>query len=75
MKSLYFFIFCMWILILIGGGIAAVILGPISLTGFGSLNSLFSSIIKGLIAILLVVLWIFILTKMKQWVFTRTIND
>jgi hypothetical protein len=27
--------------------------------------------IKGIIAILLVVLWIFILTKMKQWVFTR----
>ena len=75
MKALYGFLFCMWLLILIGGGIVVVILGPISITGYGSLDQIFSSILKAIVAILLVVLWIVILTKMKKWIFVRTIND
>jgi hypothetical protein len=65
----------MWLLILIGGGIVVVILGPISITGYGSLDQILSSILKAIVAILLVVLWIVILTKMKKWIFVRTIND
>ncbi len=65
----------MWLLILIGGGIAAIILGPLSITGYGFLDPIISSILKGIIAILLVLLWIVILLKMKQWIFTRTITD
>ena len=75
MKALYGFLFCMWLLILIGGGIVVVILGPISITGYGSLDQILSSILKAIVAILLVVLWIVILTKMKKWIFVRTIND
>jgi hypothetical protein len=65
----------MWLLILIGGGIVVVILGPISITGYGSLDQTFSSILKAIVAILLVALWIVILTKMKKWIFVRTISD
>jgi len=65
----------MWILILIGGGIIVIVLGPISIIGYGSLDQILSSILKGVIAILLVVVWIVILTKIKQWIFYKTIND
>jgi len=65
------FLFSMWILMLIGGGIAVVILGPISITGFGELNGIISSGIKGLVAIVLVVLWILTLSKLKNKVFQK----
>ena len=74
MKLLYVFLVCIWILILVGGGITVTILGPISITGFGDLDPILSSITKGIISILLVVLWIVILSKMKRWIFTRTLN-
>jgi len=68
------FLFSMWILMLIGGGIAVVILGPISITGFGELNGIISSGIKGLVAIVLVVLWILTLSKLKNKVFQKQIK-
>ncbi len=68
------FLFSMWLLMLIGGGIAVIILGPISITGFGELNGMISSGIKGLIAIVLVVLWILILSKVKNKIFQKQIK-
>jgi len=68
------FLFSMWLLMLIGGGIAVIVLGPISITGFGELNGMISSGIKGLIAIILVVLWIFILSKLKNKIFQKQIK-
>ena len=44
------FLFLMWLLILVGGGIAVVILGPISITGFGELDSLITSFVKATIS-------------------------
>jgi hypothetical protein len=38
--SLFGFLFLMWVLIIIGGAIAVVILGPISITGYGEFKSL-----------------------------------
>ncbi len=69
------FLFSMWLLMLIGGGIAVIILGPISITGFGELNGMISSGIKGLVAIVLVVLWIFTLSKLKNKVFQKQFKD
>ncbi|HUT07098.1 MAG TPA: hypothetical protein VMW74_10500 [Nitrosopumilaceae archaeon] len=74
MIGLFGFLFAMWILILIGGGIVVTILGPISITGFGDLNWIISSIIKGGIAVSLVIIWIFILLKIKNWIFTKEIK-
>lgn len=73
-SPLFGFLFSMWILMLIGGGIAVVILGPISITGFGELNSIISSGIKGLVAIVLVVLWILTLSKLKNKIFQKQIK-
>lgn len=77
MKSrIYLFLFTMWILILLGGGIAVVILGPISLSGFGSDSAdlYVTSVIKAVIAIALVVIWVLILSKLKNWIFRREIG-
>ncbi|MGY5149598.1 MAG: hypothetical protein ACW9W3_06010 [Candidatus Nitrosopumilus sp. bin_68KS] len=76
MKSgLYGFLFAMWILILLGGGILVTILGPISISGFGQLDLFISSIIKAIIAIVLVVVWILILAKLKNWIFRKEIKS
>ncbi len=75
MIGLFGFLFVMWILILIGGGIVVTILGPISITNYGDLNWILSSAIKAIIAIILSVVWIFILLKIKNWIFRKTIKS
>ncbi len=75
LKPLYVFIFCMWVLMLLGGGIVVTILGPVSISGFGDFDQLASSIVKGAIAIGLVALWIAILSKMKKWMFNKMIQN
>jgi hypothetical protein len=59
----------MWILIIVGGGISILILAPISISGFGDLDLIISSGLKAIVAIGLVVTWIFILSKIKNWIF------
>ncbi|MDH3278645.1 MAG: hypothetical protein OEL84_05430 [Nitrosopumilus sp.] len=76
MKSdLYGFLFAMWVLILLGGGILVTILGPFSISGFGLFDMLITSIIKAMIAIILVVIWILILSKLKNWIFRKEIDS
>ncbi|MCV0410416.1 hypothetical protein [Nitrosopumilus sp.] len=76
MKSgLFGFLFAMWILILLGGGILVTILGPISITGYGEFNLFIASIIKAIVAIVLVVVWILILSKLKNWIFRKEIKS
>lgn len=67
--SIFVFIFAMWILIIIGGGIAVLILAPITISGYGEFDLIFASAIKAVISIGLVVTWIFILSKVKNWIF------
>jgi hypothetical protein len=64
----------MWILIIIGGGIVVTILGPISISGYGEFNWFIGSVIKGIIAIILVVIWILILSKLKNWIFKKELK-
>ena len=61
-------------LILAGGGIAVVVLGPISISGYGDLDLLLSSVIKGAIAVILVVIWVMILVKMKNAIFRKIMD-
>ena len=72
--GLYGFLFGMWILILIGGGIVVTVLGPITITGYGEMNWFIASAIKAVIAIILVVIWILVLSKMKNWIFKKEIK-
>ena len=74
-KGLYGFLFGMWILILLGGGIVVTILGPIQVTEYGDANWFIGSVIKAIIAIILVVIWILILSKMKNWIFKKEIKS
>ena len=73
--SIFVFLGIMWFLMIIGGGIAVMVLGPISITGYGDLNQIFSSVIQAIAAVLLVVAWIIILSKTKNWVFRKQITN
>jgi hypothetical protein len=64
----------MWILIIVGGGIIVMILGPISISGFGEFDWFITSIIKAIIAITLVIVWVLILSKLKNWFFRKELN-
>jgi len=64
----------MWGLIIVGGGIVVTILGPISILGFGEFDWFIASVIKAVIAIVLVIIWILILSKIKNWIFKKEIK-
>ena len=75
MKSgLYGFLFAMWGLIIIGGGIMVVLLGPFTIQQFGNFHWIFASGIKVTIALLLVIIWILILSKLKNWIFKKELK-
>jgi hypothetical protein len=65
----------MWLLILVGGGIVVTILGPISISGFGEFDMFIGSVIKAIVAIILVVIWILILSKLKNLIFKKEIKS
>ena len=62
---------------LVGGGIIVNILGPISISGLGSadLDLFVSSVTKAVLAIILVIVWIVILSKLKNWIFRKEIKS
>ncbi len=65
----------MWVLLILGGGIIVIVLGPISVTEFGELNKIISSGLQTLVAIVLVIIWIIILSKMTRWIFHKEIKS
>ena len=64
----------MWVLIIIGGAIVILVLDPISISQYGEFNSFFGSVIQGTIAIILVVIWILILSTLKNWIFKKELK-
>ena len=76
MKSgLYGFLFAMWSLIIIGGGIMVVLLGPFSIQQYGDFHWIIPSGIKVTIALVLVVIWILILSKLKNYIFKKELSS
>ncbi len=73
--GLFGFLFVMWALIIAGGGILVTILGPFSISGYGDLDLLLTSILKAIIAIILVVIWVLVLSKLKNWIFKKEIKS
>ena len=73
--KIYSFIFTMWILILIGGGLMVTIIGPFSLGSIGDINPIILSGIKVGIALVLIFVWIFTLTKVKNWIFKSQVKS
>jgi len=71
--KIYSFIFTMWILVLIGGGLVVVFVGP--LTFATDVEPMITSGVKVLLALFLIFIWVFILTKIKNWIFKTDIKS
>ena len=69
--KIYSFIFLM----LIGGGLMTLIIGPFSLGSIGSVDPIILSGIKVGIALLLIFVWVLILTKVKNWIFKSQVKS
>jgi len=72
--KIYSFIFTMWILMLIGGGLMVLVIGPFSLGSIGDVNPIILSGIKVGIALVLIFVWVFTLTKVKNWIFKTDVK-
>ena len=59
---------------ILGGGIAVLVLGPLSISGVGEFDWFVESAIKAILAVVLFALWIVILSKMKNWIFRKEIK-
>lgn len=70
-KPIFFYIFVMWALIIGGGGLLVSIIAPLSIHGFGEFDHVIDSIVKAAIALILVVLWILLMSKIKNWIFHK----
>jgi hypothetical protein len=65
---IFSFIFVMWILIIIGGGLMVLFIGPLS---FSDIDPLINSGAKVLIAMILIFIWVLALLKIKNWIFRK----
>ena len=72
---IFSFIFVMWVLIIIGGGLMVVFIGPLSFSGTGDLDPLINSGAKVLIAMVLIFIWVITLLKIKNWIFRKITNQ
>lgn len=72
---IFFYIFVMWALIVGGGGLLVLIVAPLSIHGFGAFDHMLDSIIKAVIAMILVVLWILLMSKIKNWIFQKQLSN
>jgi len=70
--KIYSFIFVMWVLMLIGGGFVVLFVGPLT---FGlDIEPIITSGVKVLLALFLIFVWVFTLTKVKNWIFKSQIK-
>ena len=65
-NPIYAFLIAMWALIILGGGLAVLVLGPLDL---GETYRFWNSTAKGLIAVGMVVSWVLLLVRLKRYVF------
>ena len=72
--KIYSFIFVMWILMLIGGGLMVLVIGPFSFS-IGDIDPIIVSGIKVGIALILIFIWVFTLTKIKNWIFKSQVKS
>jgi len=71
--KIYSFIFIMWILMLIGGGLVVVFIGPFTFTT--DVEPIITSGVKVSIALFLIFIWLFTLTKVKNWIFKSQVKS
>lgn len=68
---LYAFMAVMWCMLLAGGGLFVVVLGPLSVSGLGEYNAIASSALKAAAAAAFVAAWVAALAKANIWMFRR----
>ena len=61
-------------LLILGGAIVVMVLGPISISGYGDWDYILTAGLKATVAIILVLLWIVILSKMNKFIFKKQFN-
>lgn len=71
---IFFYVFVMWVLIIGGGGLLVLIVGPLSIHGFGAFSHIVDSIVKAVISAILVALWVLLMSKIKNWIFQKQIS-
>jgi len=71
--KIYSFILAMWVLIIIGGGLVVVFVGP--LTFSTDVEPIITSGVKVLLALFLIFIWVFTLTKIKNWIFKSQVKS
>ena len=71
--KIYSFIFVMWILMLIGGGLVVVFVGPFTFAP--DIDPIITSGVKVIIALFLIFIWLFTLTKVKNWIFKSQVKS
>ena len=72
--AILLYILVMWLLIIAGGGLLVSIIAPLSVHGFGKLDGLIDSMVKAGIAMILVVLWILVMSEIKDLIFKKQIS-
>jgi hypothetical protein len=60
---------------LIGGGLIVLIIGPFSLSDIGDIDPIIVSGVKVGIALVLIFIWVFALTKIKNWIFKSQVKS
>ena len=73
--KIYSFIFTMWILMLVGGGLMTLVIGPLSLGGIGGIDPIILSGMKVGIALILIFSLVLTLTKIKNWIFKSQVKS
>ena len=75
-SQIFLFIFVMWILIIAGCVLLVTVSESIKIQGYLTLEPplFYSSIVKAIIAIAFVAIWIYVLSKIKNWIFRRQIK-
>ena len=73
--QIYGFLFSMWILILVGGSLMVLLVGPISFRDYIDIDPLINSGAKVILALFLLFIWVLILTKVKNWSFKSQIKS
>ena len=73
--KIYSFIFVMWVIMLIGGGLMTVVIGLFSLGSIGIIDPILFSGIKVGIALILIFIWVLILTNVKNLIFKSQLKS
>jgi len=71
--KIYSFIFSMWILILLGGGLLVIFVGPVSFDE--NIDPIITSSFKVGLALFLIFIWVLTLTKIKNWLFKSEVKS